>query len=126
MLIVSIELCWEKPEQILHVVFGERWTDEEYNAAVDQANVMIRGIEHKVAILLDVERSSLRPQSNVFTQGKRTFTQMPPNVDHIFIIGGNTFTRAMMSTFFKVYNRPGLDIQVVSSKAEALERLNFA
>jgi hypothetical protein len=49
---------------------------------------------------------------------------MPPNVDRIFIIGGNTFTRAMMATFFKVYNRPGLDIQVVASKAEALERVN--
>jgi len=121
---VPIELGWEKPEQVLHVMFGERWTDDEYSAAVDKANAMVRGIEHRVTILLDVEQSSLRPQSNVFTQGKRTFSQMPPNVDRIFIIGGNTFTRAMMATFFKVYNRPGLDIQVVASKAEALERVN--
>ena len=120
---MPIQVSWDQFPDILAVDFDAQWTEEEYTTAVETANSLVRDAERPVTVLLDMSQGAVEPRGNPFSEGKQTLGAMPENVNRICIIGGSAFTRAIMSTFFKIYRRPGMDVMLFATKADATRRL---
>lgn len=120
---MPVNVRWEQQPDILSVEFDAEWTEEEYTTAVESANTFVREASRPVTVLLDMSKGAVEPRGNPFSEGKQTLGAMPENVNRICIIGGSAFTRAIMSTFFKIYRRPGMDVMLFATKADAMRRI---
>jgi hypothetical protein len=120
---MPVNVSWDEFPDILSVDFDGQWTEEEYTAAVETANSLVREASRPVTVLLDMTKGTVEPRGNPFSEGKQTLGAMPEDVKRLCIIGGSAFTRAIMSTFFKIYRRPGMDVMLFATRADALRRM---
>ena len=114
---------WEEPDKVLQVKFGDYWTEEEYTVAVQEANDKVRPVEGRVCVILNYEENKVQPEGNMFRRGRDTLSQMPDNVRHIIVVGGDSLSRTFFSTFFKVYKPKGVNVEFVGTFREAMARI---
>ena len=123
---MGITVAWEKEDAILRVDFGDIWDEDEYFAAVEEANAMVQAAGQRVDVILNAEHGSLiQPHLDIFKRGKKTLTLMPENVGAIIIVSSSTFSRALLATVFKVYRNlyRDNDVRAFDSMQEALAYL---
>jgi hypothetical protein len=120
---MPITLEWENDNTLLIVNFDDDWTDDEYYEAVTEANRQVEERGQKVDVILNTSESGVLGNTPFFKRGKRTLNVMPKNVKRLLIVGGNELSRAMVSTFFKIYKPAGVEIEMVGSMYIAREKL---
>ncbi|GEM_PF-2787543 len=119
---MGITVTWEKVNAILRVDFDDTWDENEYFAAVEEANTLVQAAGQQVDVILNAEHGLLiQPHLDIFKRGKKTLILMPENVGAIIIVSSSTFARALLTTVFKVYRNMyrDNDIRAFDSLQEA-------
>jgi hypothetical protein len=61
---MSIIVEWDNSEKtVLHFVFKNRWSPEEFFQVVEQSNQMVDQVEHDIGIIIDMRESGFLPSS---------------------------------------------------------------
>ena len=103
---LGITVDWYRENDVLLVTFVESWSGDEYRAAVEAANALVRRAGGPVRVILDLRRAALGPRGTVFQTGQKTLNAMPENVSTIFIVAPpRSFARMLLRQFFRVYGR---------------------
>lgn len=60
---MSIIVVWEEPHRkLLHFVYRPGWTQQDFEAALDKAHIMLDSIHHPVYLIIDQQQARLQPE----------------------------------------------------------------
>ncbi len=118
---MPINVMWKtEAKRVLVFVFQGHWDVNDFYFATEQGNVLLDEVTHSVDMLLDVQNSRSLPSD--FMNAIRNVTRKAhPNTGIMVMVGINTFARAFISLYRKVYPKKATEktIYYAGNYAEA-------
>lgn len=112
---------WDNSEKtIICHRFSGRWTSEELREAAEVAWDMIRRVDYRVDVILDVREGSRVPV-RLLQQGRHIAVKRPPNAGAIIIVGASSLMQTMYAVSSKLYSylNSSLSLSFVDTLEEA-------
>lgn len=79
------------------------WTWEEFHEALQKIVEMMKTVEHRVDLIHNHVPGSRRPSGSGMPHFQRAIRIMPPNIGLNIFVNTNSFGRAIVSIFTRVY-----------------------
>lgn len=117
---VTVE--WDNPEHtILRTESHGHWTWDEYHHAVDQALVMIKGVDHPVDLINMRAIDAITPPGNALPHLRRVMRDLPDNHRLTIMVNPNMQSKLMVGIFKRLVPVFTRTFQMVPSLQEARE-----
>jgi hypothetical protein len=101
-----------------------KWTWEEYHATLDQIVEAVRQLDHRVDLMITRADGSTMPPGSPMPHFQRAMRIMPRNVGLVVLINTNSFARALVSMFSRIFaSRQHAQLLVAASMDEAREQI---
>lgn len=122
---MPLKLEWVDVEQSIMCCMGEgEWDWDEYHTALDQIVEHFRQTTQRVDLIIDRAPNSVMPSGSQMPHFQRAMRIMPENVGLVVIVSSNSFGRAIVSIFSKIYpSRDNAKLMLVASLDDALNRI---
>lgn len=93
---MPIPIVWEDTQhRVMRHVYPARWTLEDYQALLERSAKLIRGINHRVHIIVDRRQSQTVP-SNILSLVRYAETLVQPNQGAVVYVQAADFTRTIL------------------------------
>jgi hypothetical protein len=90
---MSIQVSWGNTEKaVIHSVFGEDWTLEEYHAMIDEMYKMITSVKHTVHTINDFSNNRSSP-TKLLSTGRHVENRKAGNNGVSVIVNANPFSK---------------------------------
>ena len=100
---MPIQTEWGNPQKtVIHSVFGETWTLDEYHAMIDTMHKMVISVDHPVHFISDFSSSKASP-AKLLSTGRHVENTMTENSGINVIVNANGFLKAMASVSQKLF-----------------------
>lgn len=99
---MPIHVAWDNAEKtIIKNVFDGPWTVEDFQEAVAQTKHAMMSVEHTVYLIADMRAGGNLPKGFLSAMSGLN-RSLPPNVGLAIIVGGNQYTRSVMSVLHRL------------------------
>ncbi len=106
---MGIRVIWDNEDRtILRYVYEGRWDQADFNKAYAEAKTMLDSVNHKVGIIIDVQKSHLIP-NGIISRSRNLVTTPSLNEGTNVIVGANGFIRSLVDTFTKIWRHGPLE-----------------
>lgn len=104
---MPVERTWyDDQQQIVIYRFIGKWTYEELEAVLIEAQPLVEALPHRVASIWDARRSSLLPPGSFFFRFRDLMQYRPPNIVQVtIVVGANGLVRSLGNAFNRIYGR---------------------
>jgi hypothetical protein len=100
------------------------WTWDEYHEALDSIMNQFKMVHHRVDLVIDRAPGSNMPKGSSMPHFQRAMRVMPDNVGLVVLVTDNSFARAIVSIFSKVYpNKDNAKLVMVGSLSDARTKI---
>jgi hypothetical protein len=100
---MPIEVFWGDPQQvILHARFGETWTLEEFQAAVEEMYELISAMPHTVHIVNDFSLNRSLP-TRLLSVGQHVENHKAINTGISVMVGASVFVKSILQVAKRLY-----------------------
>lgn len=101
---MPVNMLWDDAEKsILRFEYQGKWTWEEVNNMMAQANVELTAVPHRVDTIHDFTSSSSGLPSNVLSHASSLSRQIPAQAGMSVVVGSSALINTLLSIFTKVY-----------------------
>ena len=123
---MPVHVIWDDESKTIARCIGEGpWTWEEYHTALSQLVEDFKRVDHRVDLIIDRENGSSMPAGSPMPHFQRAMRIMPRNVGLVLLINTNTFARALVSMFSRIFTtQKHAKLVVVGSLEEAGNRIH--
>ncbi len=116
---MSITVQWDNEDKTaLYQVIEGRWSWDEIYPILEQINGMMEEIDHKVTLIIDVQKGSMVPKGALRHIG-RLRVETHPGVNRVIMVGARTLVQLLYDTISKLYGQQGYNFAMVSTLEEA-------
>jgi hypothetical protein len=100
---MPIKSEWGNPQKtIIHSVFGETWTLDEYHAMIDTMHKMVVSVDHPVHFISDFSKSKASP-AKLLSTGRHVENTMTQNSGINVIVNANGFLKALANVSQRMF-----------------------
>lgn len=95
---MNINMVWDNNEQnVMRVTFAKVWSWDEFDAIVEQAQLMMDEVHHQVDVIIDMRESGAFPE-RAFWRFHKLINTKHHNRGRVIVVGGNSFIRTLTDT----------------------------
>ena len=118
---MPIRIVWDnEAKSIIRSTGEDDWTWEQFHEGLQKIVVMMQSVDQRVDLIHDHAPGSRRPEGSGMPHYQRAMRLMPPNIGLTIFVNPNTFGRAIVSIFTRLYgNRSGGQFLMASSLEDA-------
>jgi hypothetical protein len=118
---MPIQISWDSDEKNIVVAeYSGRWQWEEFFAASQQTNTMMRSVSYRVDFIANMKNGYIPPKGALFTFAKNAFSILPANWGIVVIIV-NPFVGQLALVFKKFDKNLGEKLYTATSMEQARE-----
>ena len=100
---MPVQVSWGNPQKtIIHAVFGEAWTLEEYHAMIDDIHKLVTSVDHTVHIISDFSANRVSP-AKMLSAGRHVENRKTPNSGINIIVNAGSFLKAMAQVSMRLF-----------------------
>ena len=94
---MGIEVAWDNEDQVIICLTYDRpWTWNDFYAAYDKMDIMLKNVSHDVSLIIDVRNAGF-PPAGAPHHFKRVIQANHPNVRNIVFVGLPLIVRSFLS-----------------------------
>ncbi|MEO8609282.1 MAG: hypothetical protein ABI690_15430 [Chloroflexota bacterium] len=122
---MPVHMVWEDEQHTIVRCDGEgKWTWEEYHATLSEIVEAVQQVDHRVDLVITREEGSSSPAGSPMPHFQRAMRIMPRNMSLVILINTNSFGRALVTMFSRIFaSREHAQLVVVGSLEEARARI---
>ncbi len=118
---MSLNIYWDNEAKTIIRSEGQgEWTWEEFHESLQEIVEMMKTVEHRVDLIHNHVPGSRKPSGSGMPHFQRAIRIMPTNIGLNIFVNTNSFARAIVSIFTRVYgNQASGKLVIVGSLEEA-------
>lgn len=116
---MGIRVQWDNDAHtVVRYDFERQWTWEDFYTAKNAATALIDSVENPVAVMFDIPADVIVP-SNFVSRMTGMLRQKHKRSYALVIVGGNSYTRALLGVLSSLADRMGSLLKVFNTLDEA-------
>jgi hypothetical protein len=121
---MAIDVQWMTPEkEVLLVIYGERWSLEDYYLAIDRSTQMMDEVNHLVHIIQDASGMKEYP-TKLLSAGSYTEKKAHPRRGIMIMVGLNRFIQSLLNIGKVIAPKATQDMYFVETMEQAKKKLS--
>jgi hypothetical protein len=117
---MGIQVSWYNEEKTIIIwKFIGDWNWQDYHTAINRAVVMLKGVDHMVDSIMDLEHNRALPP-DALIEGKRWFVVAPDNFGITVVARANRLIQTIALTIGSVYKQFGSKIMTAPTVEDAV------
>ncbi len=117
---MTIEVVWDdEAHTVIRHIFSERWTWEEFFAAIDEAQVMIDTAPGPIGVIIDGRAETMQMPPNMLSNGRTVLSRAHPRTKIVVVVIRNPFINVMVMTLSRISGARGRTLLSVDNIDEA-------
>jgi len=122
---MPVQMVWEDDQHTIVRCHGQvQWTWEEYHATLDEIVEAANRVDHRVDLIITRDDDASPPAGSPMPHFQRAMRIMPRNVGLVVIVSSNSFGRALVAMFSRIFSsRQHAQLAVAASLHEAQARI---
>jgi hypothetical protein len=101
---MPVHMIWDDEKHTIVRCEGEgKWTWEEYHATLSEIVEAVKQVDHRVDLIITRQDGSSLPGGSPMPHFQRAMRIMPRNVGLVILLNTNTFARALVSMFSRIF-----------------------
>jgi hypothetical protein len=124
---MPVHIIWEDDAKTIARCTGEgQWTWDEYHNALSQIVEDFKLADQRVDLIIHRVQNASMPPGSPMPHFQRAMRIMPRNVGLVLLINTNTFARALVSMFSRIFTtQKHAKLVMVGSLDEAHQRIQL-